>query len=259
MKNKELKRQLKNLHKFPVSESSLSLIKSNLKGYMNFYTPKKESFVENKSKTISDFRFPTLKVATVMVIIALVLGSGRAVYASLDSLPGDALYPIKIMAEDLGKIVIFDQEKKAEYEIKLAEKRVGEINTILSKEKFEEKDIKTAEKLLEKHLKKAQEISNMGSPEFKNKIQNNIQSIYSNQNNSENSKIKKTEENKNETRANKEIDGNSQKDKEEKLLDEQELLEADKETGTGGNSRSTDKPIEVGKKVEKSNNKSNGR
>lgn len=183
MKNKELKRQLKNLHKSPVSESSLSLIKSNLKGYMNFYTSKKESFVENKSKTISDFRFPTLKVATVMVIIALVLGSGRAVYASLDSLPGDALYPIKIMAEDLGKIVIFDQEKKAEYEIKLAEKRIAEINTILNKEKYEEKNIKTAEKLLEKHLQKANELSKNKTIDFKEKIESEVDKINKQKNN----------------------------------------------------------------------------
>lgn len=259
MKNKELKRQLKNLHKSPVSESSLSLIKSNLKGYMNFYTPKKESFVENKAKTINDFRFPTLKVATVMVIIALVLGSGRAVYASKDSLPGEALYPIKIIVEDLGKIVIFDQEKKAEYEIKLAEKRITEINAILSTEKYEEKNIKIAEKLLEKHLKKAQEISDKKSSEFKNKIQNNIQSIHSSQNDIKNSQVKKTDEHEDETKDNKETKKNTQKEQDDKSYNEQELTETDKESETGGNSPITNKSVEVGKKVEKSNNKSNGR
>lgn len=186
MKNKELKKQLKNLQKSPVSESSLSLIKNNLKEYMNFYSPEKEPATENQAMTINDFKFPTLKVATVMVIIALILGSGRAAYASRDSLPGDALYSIKLITEDLGRIMIFDQEKKAEYEIKLAEKRIAEINTILNKEKYEEKNIKTAERLLEKHIQKANKLSENKALDFKEKIEEEVDKINKQKNNNGN-------------------------------------------------------------------------
>lgn len=186
MKNKELKKQLKNLQKSQVSESSLSLIKDNLKEYMNFYSPEKKPATENQAMTINDFKFPTLKVATVMVIIALILGSGRAAYASRDSLPGDALYSIKLITEDLGRIMIFDQEKKAEYEIKLAEKRIAEINTILNKEKYEEKNIKTAERLLEKHIQKANKLSENKALDFKEKIEEEVDKINKQKNNNGN-------------------------------------------------------------------------
>lgn len=64
-------------------------------------------------------------------LLMLVLGGG-VVGASSKSLPGDALYPIKVkIMEPVRGAVIFSPEKKAQYRLKLSEKRIKEVEVLL--------------------------------------------------------------------------------------------------------------------------------
>jgi hypothetical protein len=177
MKNKDLKKQLKNLQKTPVNESSFVVIKESLKKYMDFYSVKREAQTTSQKIKTGKSYSPLLKFATVMVIFGLILGGGRAVYASRSSLPGEALYPIKLITEDLQKIVIFDQSKKAEFEIHLAEKRVEEIKSLEEKESVDREQIEKTKGRLNIHLDKATKLSTKESNDFKKTIEKNIQTI----------------------------------------------------------------------------------
>lgn len=187
MKNKDLKKQLRNLQKTSINESSLVVIEKNLKEFINFYPSKSTKTPKNQNPREIGLKFSMQKVVTAFVIVALVLSGGRVVLASRDSLPGDILYPIKTLSEDIEKVFMFNDAKKADFEIKLAEKRIIEINAISNKDHFEEKNIRIAEKLLEKHLEKATEFSQNMTNDFKEKIKDNVENI-NNQKNSQKEK-----------------------------------------------------------------------
>lgn len=252
MKNKDLKKQLKNLRETSVNESSFVAIKENLKEYMDFYSVKKEVESPYQEIKVNKANPPLLKFATVIVISGLILGGGRAVYASRLSLPGEALYPIKLITEDLQKMVIFDQSKKAEFEIRLAEKRADEIKLLEEKESVNKEEIEKTKNRLTNHLSNATKLSSGESDNFKETIEKNIQIIE-----------KKIKEPKSENSSGKEIKTNNgikgNNNGNNNLLEIQKPTE--KETGSQSNSKiSTEKGKEdIGKKPEKSNNKSRGR
>ncbi len=177
MKNKDLKKQLKNLRETSINENSFVAIKENLKEYMDFYSVKKEVVSPYQEIKVGKANSPLLKFATVIVISGLILGGGRAVYASRLSLPGEALYPIKLITEDLQKIVIFDQSKKAEFEIRLAEKRADEIKLLEEKELANKEEIEKTKNRLTNHLNNATKLSSGESDNFKETIEKNKQII----------------------------------------------------------------------------------
>lgn len=195
MKNKEIKEKFNNLKNKQVRYDSLERIENNLKDYMDFY-PVKDQIHDKYSNRISIFSRPLIfKTATVFLVIAILIGGESVVYASQFSLPGETLYPIKTLAENVKKAFIFNEEEKIEFEIKLAQERVKEINSILREEKQDTKNIKIAEKLLEKHIQKAKKLSNEKTQEFKAKVDDNISNINKEKNNNKSNQIKEDKDN----------------------------------------------------------------
>lgn len=79
----------------------------------------------------------------VMMLLVLVMGSGYVgVWASENSLPGDLLYPIKITSEKIQVKLTFDEHKKAELHVELAQKRTEEIKQLKQKETVDSKVVK---------------------------------------------------------------------------------------------------------------------
>src|SRR3989344_1591253 len=62
------------------------------------------------------------------IIFALIVAlSGGTAAASSNALPGDALYPVKVnVAEKVSGVFKFSDEGRAEYKLKLAERRLEE-------------------------------------------------------------------------------------------------------------------------------------
>lgn len=252
MKNKDLKKQLKNLRETSVNESSFVAIKENLKEYMDFYSVGKEVESPLEKVKVNKAKSPIFKFVTVVVISGLILGGGRAVYASRLSLPGEALYPIKLITEDLQKMVIFDQSKKAEFEIRLAEKRADEIRLLEEKESVNTEEIEKTKNRLNNHLDKATKLSSRESNSFKETIEKNKQIIE-----------KKIKEPNTENTFNKNIKTNNgaRRNSEENSNFPEIKNSLEKESNPqSDNEISTEKGKEdIGKKPEKSNNKSRGR
>lgn len=72
-------------------------------------------------------------------LISVLLGGGT-VFASQDSLPGEALYPIKRLAEDIRLAATVNPRSKAEKRLNMAETRLEEINALISRKKDENQE-----------------------------------------------------------------------------------------------------------------------
>lgn len=69
----------------------------------------------------------------VVAVLALVIMCGGTMGASTNALPGDLLYPVKMATEKIQAFFTFGSEAKAELYLKLAERRVDEIEALAEK------------------------------------------------------------------------------------------------------------------------------
>ena len=68
-----------------------------------------------------------LTITSILIVLGLLFGgTGAAVYASQDSLPGDALYGVKTTVEDFQYRLILDEEAKLEKALERINNRIGE-------------------------------------------------------------------------------------------------------------------------------------
>ena len=78
----------------------------------------------------------------VLAILAVVgVGGTGTVIASQGSVPGDGLYPVKILTENVRLATAFDEESKAETQLAIAEEKLKEI------EKLQERGIEDEERI----------------------------------------------------------------------------------------------------------------
>lgn len=252
MRNKDLKKKLKNLRETSINESSFLSTEKNLKKYMDLYSPKNEPESLYQKSTAKFYRSPALKFATVMVVFALILGGGRAVYASQASLPGEALYPIKLITENLKGVLIFDQTKKANFEISLAEKRIDEIKTLRDKGITDSEEIIKTKNRINIHLDKAERLSSKETTESRKIIEKNIKIIEreANESSGEDASIEKSDKINN-------IKNPDEKTKEQTKIESD--LEKEISSIENGSSLSNEKSKDLGKKPEKGANKNKDR
>jgi len=127
---KKFKDTMKNIgESVQLTQREKTAMQARITEYMS-YKPNRRSFsVESLRITWVSHR-----VSAVLVILALVLTSGAGVtYASTDALPGDTLYPVKEMREEIAESFILDQTKKAEYAIERTHKRLQEIEALAAR------------------------------------------------------------------------------------------------------------------------------
>jgi len=85
-------------------------------------------------------RFSMASVILVIVLTLSALGGGTA-YAAQDSLPGDALYPVKLGTEQLRMMLPGDDVVKAQRALSFAERRVGEMEALAEKGRPQDLDL----------------------------------------------------------------------------------------------------------------------
>ncbi|MBI3287782.1 MAG: hypothetical protein HYZ68_07020, partial [Chloroflexi bacterium] len=79
--------------------------------------------------------------AATVVLLTAILGGG-AVWASADSLPGDSLYQIKLLVQELRLFFTFDPRAKAELRVEFNEARVGDIRLVMEARRQVEVDFR---------------------------------------------------------------------------------------------------------------------
>ena len=106
------------------------------------------------------FSWPRYRYATVALIISLVVAlAGGTTYAAEQTLPGDLLYPVKIhVNEEIKAVLILSPEKKIEWEVRRAERRLEEAEHLTARgalkvevrTKIEEQFVKQANRVQER-------------------------------------------------------------------------------------------------------------
>lgn len=90
-------------------------------------------------------------------LITAILGGGVS-FASENSLPGDLLYPIKVSVnEEVRAALAVNDESKADWEARRAERRFEEAVRLAAEERLDDKLEASVEEAIERHAKKAEE------------------------------------------------------------------------------------------------------
>lgn len=84
----------------------------------------------------ASFGFSKLRLATVLVAVALVASAGvGTVNQAQAALPMSFLYPVKLLSEQIQEIFVLGNEKKMDFALKLAERRFEEVEVIAAAER----------------------------------------------------------------------------------------------------------------------------
>ena len=107
----------------------------------------------------------------ILLIVAIVLGGGGTVVASQNDLPGDALYKVKIISENVKEKLTFASAKKAEVKAQAASERVSELTGLVKRDsRPSSKNVIIASARYEKLLKDINELAAGLTPEQKLEI-----------------------------------------------------------------------------------------
>ncbi|MBM3707822.1 MAG: hypothetical protein FJW69_05705 [Actinobacteria bacterium] len=111
-----------------------ALIKRPPSGYLNKIKP-----LPARRKIVA----ARLKMAALFIIVIFAIstmGTGT-IYASQDSLPGDMLYPVKLITEKVELLTVRDSVSRVELYLKWTDKRVGEIKDLADRKNADKVDI----------------------------------------------------------------------------------------------------------------------
>lgn len=96
--------------------------------------------------------------ASLIVIITLLASTTGITLASKNSLPGHALYPVKILAENIRSSIAASPVSKARLETEFANERMTEIKKIITEENPNTENLDAAINRLEEHTSKVSDI-----------------------------------------------------------------------------------------------------
>jgi len=94
------------------------------------------------------------KAAGVAMII-VILGTSGVAFASQNSLPGNTLYPVKLLTEDIRSSLAISPEAKAKLQTDFAARRVAEVKTMLEKNSADPRALETATNQLRQNASNA--------------------------------------------------------------------------------------------------------
>ncbi len=155
MKIYKIKNYLKEVGRREIGgEDGLVKNKAALFEFMERY-PVRKSEINRQGLARGKFLQLTFKPMPIVIgamIVALLAGGGTA-YASQGSLPGDTLYPVKLMTEDAQTAVSWNPEKKVELEAKFANRRLEEIKKL--QKRLENKNGEINPEVVEKAMERA--------------------------------------------------------------------------------------------------------
>lgn len=123
-------RQIKKLRNTPVNEEFLRILRVRLGVRVASDIVRKQDEERLLLRERSGFiilvnKLKTMPIPLIIALIA-VLGGGGVTFAAQDDLPGDALYPVKILSEDAATFFAFGHQAKINRHINLTEKRLKE-------------------------------------------------------------------------------------------------------------------------------------
>ena len=120
---------LRKISGLPTDEQFLKSLREQLADYMKNTPPLIK--IKNPEKLFGAKSF-SFKMPAVLGLIVILLSGGATALASQKSLPGETLYPVKLLTENIRLAATLNSETKIESRIALAKKRIEEIQTVIS-------------------------------------------------------------------------------------------------------------------------------
>jgi len=121
-KNWKTIKEIKKLRKIPVRKEFLVSLRHRLSHELNYLQAKQSTYIAHA------YRF-TYAFALILLIV---FGSGGAAFAQ-NSLPGELLYPVKLITEDIQENFIADINKKIGFREERVDRRFKEMEKLLEK------------------------------------------------------------------------------------------------------------------------------
>jgi hypothetical protein len=143
----------KSRHKFITEVETLPIAdaKSNL-GWLTSFLKPKNNAVSRTNTGKRKFAVPT--IAAILFVVAIIFGGASATaYASQSALPGDALYSVKTGLEQTQISLANDAYNRAQLHLVFAQRRLDEINALLSQGRTNEIEFASTE--FENYIQKA--------------------------------------------------------------------------------------------------------
>lgn len=133
-----------------MTKSEKSLMRSHIDTFIKNNPLPIQKTLPIKSPYANAFGFMSFARAVAFVLVGVILGTTGVASASLQSLPGDTLYPIKtgVVEPITGAVLATTPEAKVSYEEKLVYKRLSEIEELRTKEMFDTKRSLVAQKAI---------------------------------------------------------------------------------------------------------------
>lgn len=153
-------KKLKKLKKIKLNKNEKAEMRYNLSTLINRENISSvrisNSFRHKYQRSFLSFNLLTHKNMFVGILIAaLLLTGGGTSLAAEAAIPGDVLYPIKLeVNEKVRTVLSFDEEKKADWSAKRAERRLEEANKLSEKGELDSEKSEFLAKKLKEHIDK---------------------------------------------------------------------------------------------------------
>lgn len=153
---------IKKLRQASIDEGFLKSLRARLEVYISANPVTKldkERLLLTEERSILScliFKFKTMPIPLIIALI-VVLSGGGVTMASQASLPGETLYPVKIITENVREAITLNPESKAKLEVRFAAERVAEVKEMLAEKGVEPKGLDVALSRLQEHAAKAAE------------------------------------------------------------------------------------------------------
>ena len=148
-----VKKQLKTLQNITPSEEWKSLSRKNIMAQVHFesFNNEKKDRAGNGARqvgiVINPFSWMQPSLAAILLGVIVLGSSVASVGATMGSLPGDRLYPIKRTIENVQVAITPSIEEKAKIELSLASKRVDELQEVTTLAKNEQNTEKASHRV----------------------------------------------------------------------------------------------------------------
>ncbi|TAN34019.1 hypothetical protein EPN28_00725 [Patescibacteria group bacterium] len=142
-----IKKLFQSARSLPVGGTDLNKGKEKALNYMRAHPIEAKA----RSQGFGPILFPLnfKHMVSIIIIVALLFGGGGAVVASQNDMPGDILYPVKLLSENVREALTFSVKSQAKLDAELANERAEELKYVTVEKKAKELVAETAERLQE--------------------------------------------------------------------------------------------------------------
>lgn len=131
-----------------------ALMRSQLEEYMAFRPVRTEQKVQHTNIVSISWSY---RAVSAFLVVALLFTSGVGVtYASEDALPGEYLYPVKEVSEEVRTQLILSDERKAQWLMERAHRRLEEAHLLAQEGSLNDETASLVEERFIKHANRAQ-------------------------------------------------------------------------------------------------------